>query len=852
MKAIRLRVNYLKEAMGIDEKPFFFWNCEGGTKQSAYQILVKKEDEVLWDSGKIASDRMSQIPYEGKKLKSRDLLTWSVTLYDENDQKGETVSSCFEMGLLDQNDFTGKWISGNYKPEKKKRYPVDLFHKNFTLKKGFVKARLYASARGVYDVFINGKRIEDFILAPGITDYRKHIQYQTYDVTKYLKEENDILLRLADGWYRGSCAAYGVTSVYGDQTSLFAQLEVSYPNDAVQVINSDASFDWCNDGAIRFADLKDGEMYDASLKPSFSSKAIEVKAPEAELCSSNNVYVKEHEVFEAEKISDILYDFSQNIAGYVSFKVKGEKGQKFDLVFGEIIKDGQVDLSGIRETRPKNGWNQMSLIQKLLGSPIKDPDFTPWQKISFTCSGEEDEYKTSFAVFGFRYAQLFAEKPIELKDFKAIAVYSDMEVTGNFECSNKDVNKLFENTLWSMKGNFLDIPTDCPTRERLGWTGDAQIFFNTGAYLMDTAAFFRKWLKDMEDARYKNGLIPAVLPYEGVEMMYKSTGSSVGWADAIYLIPYRFYKIYGDQRILEEHWPMIKAYSDYLLKNLGHKKKKDAAKDPYNDCIYEKGIHLGEWLEPEEFRDQVYGAQALHPEECTAYLYLSLVTIAEIADLMNEEEYGKKLRDLSEKAKTAYNVNYAEFETLRQAKLIRPLALGLYDGKRKEMVQASLKKAIEDYRYRVGTGFLSTPFILPVLTSAGYIDTAYKVLLNEERPGWLSEVKAGATTIWENWEGNLSQNHYSPGAVCEWLFNTMGGINVDRQNHFFIRPIPGIGIDRADVSYHSIYGLVSCHWKKENDKTIYEIHVPANCEAIIALPGAEIINVEAGDHRYEI
>lgn len=273
------------------------------------------------------------------------------------------------------------------------------------------------------------------------------------------------------------------------------------------------------------------------------------------------------------------------------------------------------------------------------------------------------------------------------KYFTAIALYSDLEQTGDFTCSDERVNQLVKNTRWSMKGNFLDVPTDCPTRERLGWTGDAQVFFRTGAYFMNTAPFFRKWLRDVEDSQYKNGLIPAVVPYNGVEMMYKATGSSVGWADAIYLVPYRYYLCYGDKSVLAGCWPMMKKYADYLLK----------ARE--KDGHYEKGVHLGEWLEPEEFRDKVYGAKAKHPEECTAYLYLAMTTMAEIADILGKP--GEEYRAAAAQAKAAYT-RYADTDTDRQAKLVRPLALGLLEGDAEKKARERLVRAAGNYGFRVG------------------------------------------------------------------------------------------------------------------------------------------------------
>lgn len=857
MKAIHLRTDYLKEPLGLScRMPEFFWYAEGGRKQTAYQITVFREEEQVWDSGKVASDRMTHIRYQGQALQSRDILTWRVILWDENGTEGETAESTFEMGLLETRDWTAKWITGDYKPKKKSRYPVDCFKKTFSSKKELVKARLYASARGVYDVFINGTRIEDFILAPGMTDYRKRIQYQTYDVTGLIAGENSMEIRLADGWFRGSVAAYGVTNVFGRETSVTAQLELYFADGSKQVIETDESFLWSNDGEIRFADLKDGEAYDAALSPSYAGHAKVTKAPEAAITSSDNVPVKEQERLRGKPVNGQLIDFGQNIAGYLEFTVKGKKGQRMKITCGEILdtRKEHVDLSGVQEKIPADGWSSMKLVSKLLGKePKGNVTVTPKQEIHFTASGGEDHYKTSFAVFGFRYIEVEAEFPVKAEDFTAIAVYSDMEQTGEFVCSDERVNRLVENTRWSMKGNFLDIPTDCPTRERLGWTGDAQIFFNTGAYLMDTAAFFKKWLKDCEDDQYDNGLLSAVVPYQGVEMMYKSTGSSVGWADAVYLIPYRFYKRYGDTGLLKHTYPMMKKYADYLMTHTGLTDKKKAKENPYNQYTYEKGVHLGEWLEPEEFRDAVYGAKAKHPEECTAYLYLAMKTMEEIAKIVGAEEDIEGYRKFADGAKKAYTelfVKTGELDTDRQAKLVRPLALGILEGEEKRKAEKRLLKAVEKYQYKVGTGFLSTPFILPVLTEAGEAEAAYKMLENEQKPGWLGEIADGATTVWENWEGDLSQNHYSPGAVCEWLFDTAAGIRVDGENSFVIAPHPGGDMTFIKASYQSIYGKVECRWERaETGEYKIFVSIPANTSAKFLLPDGTEEILEAGERE---
>ena len=859
MRATHLRTEYLDRPLGLGSvSPQFFWQCEGGVRQTAYRLTASKNGKTVWDTGKVESDQMTHILYGGPMLQSRDRITWTVTLWDENDRAGEVSESWFEMGLLNPADWKAQWISGDYKVKKNTRYPVDLFRKAFSVSASIASARLYATARGVYSVNINGQRLDDFVLAPGMTDYRKRIQVQTYDVTALLQKGNNMLtLSLGDGWYRGSSAAYGVTEVYGKETSVLAQLEITYENGKIETLCTGPDWDWCNDGPIRFADLKDGEIYDAAAFPTFTGKAKVVPAPKAQLVNSNNVPVKEHERFTPTLLSakdgTQVLDFGQNVAGYLEFTVQCKRGQSLKLTCGEVLDEtGHVDLHGIQESKPAKGWGQMSLIMKLTGKSLKgDTVMTPLQEIVFKCSGKEDHYKSTFTVFGFRYVQVEGEIPIDPANFAAIAVYSDMEQIGDFTCSHEGVNQLVKNTRWSMKGNFLDIPTDCPTRERLGWTGDAQIFFDTGAYLMDTAAFFKKWLTDMEDAQYKNGLLPAVLPYEGVEMMYKATGSSVGWADAVYLIPYRYYKRYGDKAVLEQYWPMMQKYGDYLFTHLGLTNKTAAKANPYNHATYEKGVHLGEWLEPEEFRDQVYGTSAKHPEECTAYLHYAMATLSEIAAILGKTDYAAKCEKLAEDAKKAY-ARFAELDTDRQAKLVRPLALGLLDGETRVAAQKRLKQAAENYNYKVGTGFLSTPFVLPVLAEAGEVETAYKMLLNEQRPGWLAEVKDGATTIWESWEGDLSQNHYSPGAVCQWLFEGVAGICPDGPQHFVIAPLPGPGLEHAEAAYNSLYGTVASRWERQGEQITYTVTVPANTTADIKLPGTAARTVGPGTHNFTI
>ena len=865
MKAIRLQTEYLSEPLGLGiANPRFYWNCEGGVKQTAFRVVARRDGAVIWDSGKTTSCAMTHVCYEGAPLASRDRVDWSVTLWDENGLEGERTSSWLEMGLLDKTDWNAKWIAGDYPPRKHIRYPVDCFQKTFSVTRPIEKARLYITACGLYESAINGQRVGAFVLAPGWTDYRKRLSYQTYDVTGMLGQENEITIQLADGWYRGSIGNFGKTNVYGRQSKLLCQLEIHYADGTAEEICSDESFKWSNDGAVRFADLKDGEVYNASMHPSYSKHARLAKCKLVPT-ASNNVGISGHECFSGRlfttpKGKEVL-DFGQNIAGFISFSVKGEKGQKICLRFGEMLDEsGEFTQSNIhKHHKPVKEIGRLAEILLTLGQEKrirKEMQPTPKQELVFFCSGGQDTYQMRFSVFGFQFVEVETDVAFEASGFKAIAVYSALEEVGDFSCSNPDINQLFRNSRWSFKGNSNDVPTDCPTRERNGWLGEGQVFFNTANYFMAAAPFYRKWLYDIADAQLKNGCVPAVVPYVGFSMLYNSTGNSVGWADAMVLIPYRYWKLYGDARIFDEFYGMMRRYALFMTKRTGHQDRKAAKANPYNRFTYEKGFHLGDWLEPAEFQDKItQGHLPLQTEVCTAYLHHTMAYMAEIAQSLNKQEDERLFRAYADGAKKAYRWLYLRSgapDTDRQAKLVRPLALGLADGEDRAALQKRLVQAVENRDYCVGTGFLSTPFLLPALTEAGRSDLAYQMLENEKSPSWLAEVKAGATTMWEDWEGgeHISRNHYAQGAVCEWLFSTVAGIRVTGENRFRIMPVPGGSLAFAEAKYRSIYGEVSSRWDEAETGFRLVVTVPPNTAAEIKLPGGESHTATAGAHTY--
>ncbi len=869
MKAVHLQTEYLTNPLGIDiTSPRFFWICEEGLAQTAYEIVCTRNGKPDWESGKVECADSTHIRYGGAALTSRDRVEWKVRLWDESGEAGPWSEAFFEMGLLHPADWKAKWISGNYRPVKNTRWPVGCFRKRFACGKEIVRARLYVTACGLYEMQLNGLRVGTAVLAPGNTDNRVRLQYQTYDVTELLRrgEENELTAELADGWYRGSSGAFAFTNVYGRMTKLFAQLEIDYADGTGDVICTNDSWDFSGDGPLLFADMKDGEVYDASRRPGYGGKTVVCAAEKAALTASNNVLVEKHESFEPTTIvtpsGKTVLDFGQNIAGFVAFDAQGKKGSKVHLRMGEMLdENGEFTQKNIQLKTPAHEVGMVGEILTISGMPqkaSKELRLSPLQEVNFICSGGEDHYETRFAIFGFRYALLEADEAVKLSNIRSIAVYSSMEETSAFECSNPLVNQLYHNTLWSTKGNFCDVPLDCPTRERLGWTGDAQIFFNTGSFLMNSAAFYRKYMTDVWDAQKKNGLVPAVVPYNGAKFCYESTGSSVGWADVMELLPYRYWKRYGDLDQLRAWYPHIKKFAEYLLSHTGRKNAREGRKDPNNKYIYEKGFHLGEWAEAEEFADQ-FGvgsdrATAVRTEECTAYFSYGMRHLAEIAEACGDMEMAAKCREYQKGSAKAYEEMFLSPvpETDRQAKLVRPLYCDCATEKTRREVVDHLVDAVNRREGCVTTGFLSTPHILPMLSENGRSDMAYKMLENTKAPGWLYEVKSGATTVWETWEGDVSRNHYSPGAVCEWLFSYCAGIRVDGVRHFTVAPQPGGTLSYAEASYDSLYGHIASSWKTEDGKTSFAITVPSNTTATVCLPGIAPVEAGPGEHTWTL
>lgn len=856
IRAAKLRTEYLDNPLGIDiTRPRFFWILEGDSNnQTAYRIEVKNDRrELYWDSGKVSSADYTHIQYGGKELQSRDTLTWRVKLWDEGNIEGEwSLPAAFEMGLMKETDWSAVWITGDYEVNKKQRYPADYFQKTFMVAEKPRKARIYLTACGLYDAYLNGERIGDQQFAPGVTDYRIRLQYQTYDISEQLRVgRNELMIILGDGWYRGHVGALSFSNVFGDETKVLGQLEYITAQGALETVITDGTFDWTNKGPIRENDLKDGERVDSRLVPAFSHKA-KVTAYSTPKSASNNVLIREKEVFTPKLITTpagkTVLDFGQNIAGYISIKVRGDAGHVVTIKLGETLDSkGEFTQRNFQIEDEAHARGKKYIKQQL----------------EFICNGQESTYKQRFAISGFRYA--YAENwPGKLTEnsVSAIAVYSDMEKTGWLATSDPFVNQLVSNTLWSMKGNFLDVPTDCPTRERAAWTGDAQIFFNTGSYLMNTAPFFRKWLKDLTDRQGKDGKVPNIVPTVGNEGYLKAVDGSVGWGDASIIVPYQFWKKYGDQALLEAHYPSMKAFIEFEIKRASRTfPTRLFKKNPYRKYTYDTGQHFGEWLEPEKYENFIIGMILPRPEEATAYLSYDASLMAAAAAEMNDMPAVARYKEYETGAKQAYNYLFVKEKDIpadRQAKLVRPLGLGLLEGEAYNRVMKRLVDNIRKRQHTIGTGFLSTPFVLPLLTENGYVEDAYTMLKQDKAPGWMYQIKNGATTIWETWTGlneqgevHASYNHYAFGCITEWLFAYAAGIQVAGPRSFAIRPFPGGGLNYLNCAYDSIYGRVSSNWRVINETCVLKVEVPKGTTAHITLPNGNKTSVGPGEHEFQ-
>ncbi|MHB0864954.1 family 78 glycoside hydrolase catalytic domain [Paenibacillus sp. SEL3] len=828
------KVEYRKVPIGLDiDKPRFSWTMTSSkqeVKQQEYRIRVRDQARLVWDSGICQSDVSHLIEYDGSCLEPLKSYQVSLEVSNNYGEKASSLSS-FETGLMDYRNMKADWITVNSKG----RDEIPIFRKTFKLKSEVAKARIYASALGVYELSLNDNKVGDSYFAPGWTCYHHRIQYQTYDVTEMLKETSKdykLDITVANGWYKGIFGLESSPNNYGDRVASIAYVRVEYADGGIDEFGTDSSWS-CFTGQTVTSEMYLGEHIDKTISETELGKVETYSYPKTVLIAQENEQVKITKRFKAiEKIvtpkGETVLDFGQNLTGFISCVLKQPKGTRITIKHAEVLdKEGNFYTENLRAAKPED---------------------------VFICSGEEDVFTPKFTFHGFRYIAI--EGLIDawgMKDFTACALHTDMEETGTFTCSNTKVNRLQQNIEWGQRSNFLDIPTDCPQRdERLGWTGDAQVFARTAAFNFNTALFFTKWLKDLAVEQTRKSGVPYVVPN-----ILGEADAATGWGDAATIIPWTMYLVYGDKRILEHQYESMKNWVEYI-----HSK----AQGPE---LWQQGFHFGDWvaLDKEEGSDRV-GATDVYFIASAFYAY-STSLLMETAKVLNKEEDATKYRQLYQRIIADFRDEYitkkGRLVSETQTGCILTLNFDLAEEKDRPRILKALVENLNRHDNHLVTGFLGTPYLCQTLTENGYHQLAGEVFLKEDYPSWLYTVNMGATTMWERWNsinpdrnfdesGMNSFNHYAYGAIGDWMYQKLAGIRLiePAYKRFMIKPEPIHGITWVDASFTSVYGIIRSKWRFEKNIFSLDIEVPVNTEAEIWLIHSEKpVLVGSGSYHFE-
>lgn len=838
LKIRNLQINHLSNPVGIDVAPLrLTWTLAGETRQTAFSVSVMdKAGNVQQCSGKVLSNQMF---CNLQPLQYRSDYAVNVQVWDEHD-----VASCEETIFvttgISSADWVAKWINPELKRgNAKRRKPASYLKKIFFLD-SVSNAKLYITCHGIFNVYINGREATQMQLMPGTSQYNKRLVVQTLDVAEYLQPgENTIVITLGDGWYRGSMGYMQSKNVFGSDIALLAQLEM----DGKPCIVTDESWLASNDGPLGYNDLMAGEEYDARREQSMTYHGVKVeKFGYDNLVCTDTVPILPKEHFAAKLIrtpnGEQLLDFGENIVGYVSFELNAKAGQKLTLILGETL-----DAAG-----------------NFTIANFQAPSCPTEQKIEYTCKDGKNTYHPTKTYMGFRYAKVDADFSIDPQCFTGVAVYSDMRVTGTFECGVPEVNQLVKNTLRSMKGNFVDVPTDCPTREKSGYSGDAQVFAHTAAYLMDCYPVYAKWIREQAATQFPNGCVAQVAPNFTNRQLPPDGG--IGWCDSFQIIPEKLWQRYNDPSLVEEHYEQIKAWIEYRIKKSKKPRFHNRKLIPKQFWPYtmDNGWLWGEWLEPGVADDRIGMLLKGDLEISCAFAATCCDTLCAMASHLHKDTDVARYREYSKKAREAYRYlfvknGYVE-KSERQCRYVRPIAHNMLTEEEKLESAATLAELIRRCENKIGTGFLSTHELCRVLTHYGQQEIAYDLLLQRNAPGWLCSVLKGATTIPENWdafgedgEPHGSFNHYSYGSVVGWLFDSVCGIRLHKGT-VVIQPFPDARLGYAKAEYDSPLGYICSQWSFENDKIIYTVEIPANTEATVIL-GDDRYHVDSGVHCFE-
>jgi len=856
LRAVGLRTEYKENPVGIDvRKPRLSWRLEApgrGVVQSAYEVRVAANERglgstqgLVWGSGRVASEESIHRVYEGSALQSGHRYFWQVRVWDGSGKASEwSAPAYWEMGLLEPADWKASWIEPDLQEDVEKSGPAPMLRRTFKLRGVVDRARAYVTSHGLYELHLNGRRVGDQVFTPGWTSYNKRLQYQTYDVTPFLQAgDNAVGVMFGNGWYRGNLAWEGRRNLYGNHLALLCQIQVRYKDGREETIGSDDGWKSAT-GPLLMSEIYHGETYDARLEqagwtaPGFDDakwSGVKVAAHRKDdLIAPAGPPVRRIEELKPVKIfktpgGDTVADLGQNLVGWVRLKVEGPAGTTVTLRHAEVLdKEGNFYTANLRKAKA-------TLQYTLKG-------------------GGPETYEPHFTFFGFRYVAV-AGFPGELtpEALTGVVVHSDMARASTFESSKPLVNQLHHNILWGQKGNFLDVPTDCPQRdERLGWTGDAQAFSRTAGFNMDVAAFFTKWLRDVAADQFESGSVPHVVPNVLPAFAGREPGGAAGWADVATIIPWNMYLIYGDKRILETQY-------DSMAKWVGYEKTRAG-----DDYIWDGDFHFGDWLafaSAGMAANDYPGATTGKDFIATAFFAHSTDLLRRAAAVLGKADDAARYAEQLAKIKAAFLKEFVTAGGRVGEGTQTAYALALeFDLLPEEMRAGAAKRLAEEVRTRkhLTTGFLGTPYLCHVLARYGYLDEAYLLLNREEYPSWLYPVKQGATTIWERWDGQKpdgsfqttemnSFNHYAYGAIGDWMYRVMAGLEIDENapgyKHVRIQPRPGGGFTSVKASHETPYGKVASGWTLQDGKFELAVVVPANTKATVRLPSAKLEGV---------
>lgn len=880
---MRLRCEYLENPIGLGEtQPILSWwlnDDRAAEVQTAYHVLAAsaprelEDDQAdVWDSGRVPSSETAQIAFGGGPLVSMQRVWWKVRSYDSDGVASEwSAPACFEMGLLDVRDWRAHWIGTPLMGSKGTPARVPLLRRSFELPQRVERARLYITALGVYDVEINGQRAIDAELPPGWTDFRKRVRYQSYDVTERLRVgENVIGVWLGDGWY---CGFLGPSErqQYGERPALLAQLEVILADGTPLVIATDGDWHW-QQSELLYADLIDGESVDARQRQEgFTTRGFDssgwlpvelVNADVPRLEADAGPRIRVLEEIEGSLVRSApgelgtqrwLYDLGENIVGRIRLSIKAQRGTALTVRYAERLQA-----------------NDDLYTENLRGARATD---------FYTCAGDEqgEVFEPRFTVHGFQYVEVSGRlRDGAIEQLTGVVLSSALPRIGEFSCDQQLVNQLQRNIARSQRGNFLDIPTDCPQRdERLGWTGDAQIFARTAAFNLDVSAFFAKWLDDIRDAQTDAGVVPPVAPLPP-ELLQLHIDGGPAWSDAIVICPWTVYRCCGDRRILERNYAAMAAFIANLEERFPDLIRGQPGRESWHG--------FGDWLALDgTHRDDSRAGGTPRDLIGTAFFCYTAKLLARIAGVLGNLSDLERYEELAQRIRTAFRRRFVTQDGRvageTQTGYVLALHFGLLDAAERPVALDALVRNIEDRGGALSTGFVGTPYLLHALTQNGRLDLAYDLLLRTDAPGWLYPITQGATSIWERWDGWTrrdgfqdpamnSFNHYALGAVGEWLYGVLLGLDVDpdlapTRNAYRsarIQPRPPIGerfdgeppIRRAQGSLETLYGRYEVAWQLTGAEFTLDVLVPPNCRATVILPDDTVHEVAAGRHDFRV